>query len=182
MTSLRKARGSLTQERVLDVALAGLRRRGAAGLSFRALAAALDVTPMAVHHCVGSRAEMLRLLFAHTMGAPVDGLSDGPPAERLRALMTAYCARAVAYAPLLREAFADPDLAGGPQTPIVAALRQELAALNQADSPLLDLLIDHAHGFALSISAQPAKLKHVEEAYAEALDWVIRRAVVVEGK
>ena len=168
-------RGSLTRERVLDAALAGLRRSGAAGLSFRALATDLGVTPMAVRHHVGSRAKMLRLLFAGTMGPPVEGLPDGPPANRLSALMTIYCARAVAYAPLLHEALADPDLAGGPQAPIIAALQEELTALGQANGPLLDLLIDHAHGFALSVSAQAADLDRVEEVYAETLDWVIRQ-------
>lgn len=83
-----KRDGGLSEERIVKVALAIINRSGADGLTMRALADELGVSPMAAYHYVENKDDLLRLV-GNSMLAQVQAPSkrEGTWDERLRRLL-----------------------------------------------------------------------------------------------
>lgn len=142
----------LTPDAILTEALALLDQSETA-LTIRALAARLDVTPMAVQHHIGSRDALIHALADHAYAA-----IDAPT---LPDLLTAYTAAIRRHPNLTLALFRIPGPLPQAAQRITDALETLLRQTLPPDRARLwrDILIDWAHGMALAQSPddpQPA--------------------------
>lgn len=88
----RPAQGAgVSREGILAAALELLEEGGGKGLSMRALAARLGVTPMSLYHHVQDHASLLRALSDRIYGEVMDGQEEGAaPLEVIRGLLCRY--------------------------------------------------------------------------------------------
>lgn len=184
----RPAKGDthLNTDAVLDAALVLLDGGGDAAVTFRALARALGVTPMAVSHHVGSRDEMFVALVAKVYAGVGDVPTSGTADERVRSMLEQYMERACAHPNLVQCVFADPSLMSGELTRLTDAIREYLAASEvpeQHRETVLGVVVDYTHGFASSSAAyavrEPrdpgaARGQTIDD-YLRGLDWLLGR-------
>jgi AcrR family transcriptional regulator len=174
----RPARGQgVTRDAILDAALALLDEDGDAGLTMRALAARLGVTPMSLYHHVTDRAGLLRALSDRLYGGVLqDGDQPGGAVEEIRMLLTRYYDAVVAHPQLTLAIFAEPSAFAGVSREITDRLGTLLAALTPAHLLWRDILVDHAHGSGLALIAargDAARVKALRDAYRLALDLLL---------
>ena len=144
---------------------------GQTTLTFRSLATAHGVTPMAIAHHIGTRDQMLADLIALCFGPVMPPAGDTPPA-RLRDLMTRYVQTVQRHPTLITLVFAYPALLTGPLLDLTNHLRVELAG----QPVVLNLLIDYTPGFAVSAAAAPPGQGPALETYLAGLDWLLSHA------
>ena len=171
----RPARGQgVTRDAIRDAALALLDEDGDAGLTMRALAARLGVTPMSLYHHVTDRAGLLRALSDRLYGDVLRGVDEaGSPVDGIRTLLTQYHDAVAAHPQLTLAIFAEPAAFAGASREITDRLTALLAALTPAHLPWRDILVDHAHGSGLALIAargEAARAGALRDAYRQALD------------
>lgn len=174
----RPARGQgVTLDAILDAALRLLDEDGDAGLTMRALAARLDVTPMSLYHHVSDRAGLLRALSDRVYGDVLDGAIEPVDAvAALRMLLTRYHDRVVAHPQLTLAIFAEPAAFAGASRTLTDRLDALLATLTPAHPLWRDILVDHAHGSGLALVAargDAARATALREGYRAALDCLL---------
>ncbi len=170
----------VTQEVILSTALAMLDEDGGNGLSLRALAARLDVTPMSLYHHVGDHAGLLRALSDQVYAQALEDAGEATDhlAEIKGLLMRYY--QAVARHPQLTLAiFATPESLEGVTRQITDRLTSLMKETNAAE-PILwrDILIDHVHGSgmaAASAKGDKSKTQRLQEQYELALDCLLNQ-------
>lgn len=156
-------------------------RDGHEALTFRALAEALHVTPMAVAYHVGTRDQLLAKLVAHVYAGVSAAPSIEDPRQRVRALLRRYCERVVAHPKLTAFLLGDLSRCGDELTRLTAAVRAFVES-RRGPGPQVDVLmgviIDYTHGFAFSAAANPepvgAAALTVHD-YLAGLDWLLDR-------
>lgn len=157
----------LTLDDILNAGLALLDEGGEQGLSMRALAARLGVTPMSLYNHVPDRAGLLRVLSDRVYAQVLQGLDEQEGSELRRILLRYH--QAVSRHPHLTVAiFSDPAAFAGVTQEITQRLRSLLADCTEEPELWLGILIDHAHGSGL-----PASITNDEVAqrvYEQALD------------
>ena len=168
----RPARGQgVARADILAAALALLDEGAGQGLTLRALATRLGVTPMSLYRHVGDQAGLLRALadrvYAQVLDVPQ---ADGEERAQIRALLIRYHQAVGRYPQLTLAIFATPPAFAGVTREITACLTALLQRLT--DQPLLwrDILVDHAHGSGLALAAAPAPIEEMAQQYALALD------------
>lgn len=177
----RPPRGAgLDHERILQEALALLDEGGGHGLSMRALAARLGVSPMSLYRHVGDRDALLRAV-AERVYAGVLAADDEKMAAlaRVRALLLRYHQAVSRHPQLALALFATPGALDSVTGRITARLDTLLAAL--ADPPALwrDILVDHAHGSGLAIGAHgAAQQAGLHTQYQQALERLLASLAV----
>lgn len=168
----------VTQDAILSTALALLDEGGGNGLSLRALAARLDVTPMSLYHHVGDHAGLLRALSDRVYAQALQGVGEAADHRaEIRGLLVRYY-QAVARHPQLTQAiFATPDAFEG----VTRQITERLTALMTGTTvePILwrDILIDHAHGSGMAVASargDKAKTRRMQEQYELALDCLLK--------
>lgn len=171
----RPAQGAgVSRDGILAAALELLEEGGGKGLSMRALAARLGVTPMSLYHHVQDRAALLRAVSDRVYGEVMDcgdGLA-GPQAE-IKALLCRYHEAVGRHPQLTLAIFCEPAAFAGVSRRITDHLTALLAALTPEPALWRDILIDHAHGSALAlVSAQgdQEQAAALREQYRLALD------------
>ncbi|MCE4060784.1 TetR/AcrR family transcriptional regulator [Pandoraea sputorum] len=150
----RPAQGTgVTRDAILTTALALLdeaQSPGAKGLSMRALASRLGVTPMSLYHHVEDYAGLLRAL-SDTVYADVLKEIDAGLAchEEVREILIRYHAAVCRHPQLTLAIFATPEAFAGVTRDITDRLTGLLQTMTT--EPLLwrNILIDHAHGSGL---------------------------------
>ncbi|WP_353190499.1 TetR/AcrR family transcriptional regulator [Pandoraea pnomenusa] len=172
----RPARGAgVTRDIILSTALE-LLDEGGQGLSMRALAARLGVTPMSLYHHVEDHAGLLRALsdkvYAEVLANIEAGLSGR---AEVHALLLRYHEAVRRHPQLTLAIFATPAAFAGVTREITDRLTVLLA--DMTDAPVLwrDILIDHAHGSALPVAQtgdaqQAAPDDHYRQALGVLLD------------
>lgn len=167
----------LSKDDVLDKAMQLLDQRGSKALTFKALADALDVTPMAVAHHAGTRDEMIAGLVAKAFGGSDTPSEAATPKLRLRDLMARYCTQVTRHPDLAKCILENPSLIGPSLTGLTRLIEAEITAAGVKGAEartLLCLLVDYTHGFAFAAAAAPAGALSVDE-FTPALDWVLDR-------
>jgi AcrR family transcriptional regulator len=135
-------------------------------LTFRSLATAHGVTPMAIAHHTGSRDDLLSDLITQCFAfAPP---TNDTPRARLRDLLTRYVQTVLHHPNLLTLTFATPALITGPLRDLTNHLRADLPS-----DIVLHLTIDYTHGFALSAAAAPPGAGPTLPDYLAGLDWLL---------
>ncbi len=173
----------VARDDILTAALDLLSEGGRQGLTMRALASRLGVTPMSLYHHVEDRAGLLRLLSDRVYGEVLDGMdgSADRPAE-IRALLVRYHDVVGKHPQLTLAIFSEPRAFAGVSRQITDRLGSLLAAITSECLLWRDILIDHAHGSGLAItSASGDRLKGnaMREQYLQALDRLLGLLVQV---
>lgn len=171
----RPARGDgITREQILDAALLLLEEGGGQGVSMRALAARLNVTPMSLYHHVSDYTGLLRAISDRVYAAVLHGDAAGEtPAARIRTLLVRYHGAVRDYPQLTLAIFAQPAAFAGTTRDITEQLIALLGMLTKDAELWLDILVDHAHGNALAFRAigeDPQLAASMQARYLLALD------------
>jgi len=171
----RPAQGQeMARDEILAAALCLLDENAGQGLSMRALATRLGVTPMSLYRHVGDQAGLLRALadqvYARVLEAPQGLAEEG---AQIRALLTRYHRAVVRYPQLTLAIFATPQAFAGVTRAITERLDSLLARITAQPLAWRDILVDHAHGSGLALAAsqaQTAALEPLLAHYQQALD------------
>jgi AcrR family transcriptional regulator len=162
-----------TKPAILQTALAMIDAGHGNALTFRSLATAFGVTPMAIAHHVGSRDQLLADLITLSFASLVPAATGPTPQDRLRDLLTRYAQSALRHPNLITLVFANPALLTGPLLGLTDRVRAELATLPGPPAVLLNLTIDYTHGFALSAAAAPPGGGPSLDDYLAGLNWIL---------
>ncbi|MBY6139624.1 TetR family transcriptional regulator [Leisingera daeponensis] len=172
-----KSGRTLSRQDVLEKALQLLDEGGSKALTFKALADALGVTPMAVAHHAGTRDEMIASLVASAFEGADTPSNAETPKQRLRELMARYCARATRHPELTKCILENPSLIGPTLTGLTRQIEAEITAAGMTGEDartLLCLIVDYTHGFAFAAAAAPDQALSIDD-FTPALDWVLNR-------
>lgn len=169
----------VTRDDILTAALALLDEGGGQGLTMRALASRLGVTPMSLYHHVDNHAGLLRALsdrvYAEVLG------TAGEPADhraQVEAILLRYHDAVGRHPQLTLAIFATPEAFAGVTRQITDRLTELLAEVTNEPGVWLDILVDHAHGSGLALSSahgDPAQARTLQEQYRQALDRLLDR-------
>lgn len=174
----RPAKGEgLSKDDILSAALALLDEGGGTGLTMRALAASLGITPMSLYHHVADHAALLRALADKVYGGVREESACGAdPVCAIRQLLQRYYAVVTQHPQLTLAIFSEPQAFAGVNQEITDQLTSWLAALTSDAAPWRDILIDHAHGCGLAwvaVAADPAQAALLQARYLQALDCLL---------
>lgn len=167
----------VTQDAILSTALALLDEGGGKGLSLRALAARLDVTPMSLYHHVGDHAGLLRALSDRVYAQALEGVGEAADhREEIRGLLVRYYHAVARHPQLTLAIFATPEAFEGVTRQITERLTSLMTGTTAEPILWRDILIDHVHGSGMAVaSARGDKTKtlRLQEQYELALDCLL---------
>lgn len=167
----------VTRDAILSTGLALLDEGGGNGLSLRALAARLGVTPMSLYHHVGDHAGLLRALSDRVYAQALEGVDEAADhREEIRGLLVRYYHAVARHPQLTLAIFATPEAFEGVSRQITERLTALMAGT--AAEPILwrDILIDHLHGSGMAVASargDKAKMRRLQEQYELALDCLL---------
>ena len=170
----------VARDDILGAALTLLDEGGGQGLTMRALATRLGVTPMSLYHHVGDQAGLLRALSDRVYAEVLDG-ADALAADhraQIRALLTRYHQAVGRHPQLTLAIFATPQALAGVTRQITDRLGLLLAEITSEPMLWRDILIDHAHGSGLAlVSVRGAQMQAqaMQQQYQQALDRLLER-------
>lgn len=149
-------REPITAHQIVVLALEMLDKNGSTGLSLRRLASGLNVTAMALYHHVGNRDALISLVIDHILCNVHPAIESQASARaRLITFLEEY-GKAVSDHP---HAFLCLFSSAGVKSVNVERIERqlvdmlEMAGISSHKAELLrDILIDHAHGFTISLS------------------------------
>lgn len=157
---------TITREVIVCEALALLSSDGVDGLTMRALATRVGITPMAIYHHFGDRDGLVREL-AELVYAGVSASTAADPVARAQALLISYYTKVLAHPSLTLAIFARPALFPAEAHRITETLISLLREAGHASDRALcwaHILIDYVHGSALAAAAQsPGQAKENDD-------------------
>lgn len=164
----------VTRDGILSAALTMLEEGGGQGLTMRALAARLGVTPMSLYRHVGDRVGLLRALSERVYAEVLEGADERADARtQIHALLSRYHHAVGCHPQLTLAIFAAPEAFAGVTRQITDRLTALLAAITPEPILWRDILVDHAHGSGLSLAAargEQLQFQPLQEQYQQALD------------
>lgn len=167
----------VTREAILTTALALLDERGGQGLSMRALAGRLGVTPMSLYHHVEDHAGLVRALSDKVYADVLEGIEAGLACRaEIREILIRYHHAVCRHPQLTLAIFATPEAFAGVTRQITDRLTGLLRTMTTEPALWRDILIDHAHGsgqpFAHAGDAHPQSTPD-DSAYRLALECLL---------
>lgn len=178
----RPAQGTgVARDDILAAALTLLDEGGGKGLTMRALAARLGVTPMSLYHHVDDRKGLLLALSDRVYGAVLEGAASlTDHRAEIRELLTRYHDAVGRHPQLTLAIFAEPEAFAGVSRQITDRLTLLLAAITPEHILWRDVLVDHAHGSGLALTAARGDQQLADSMraqYRQALDCMLARLV-----
>jgi len=150
----KKTNNSLSPTIILNTAFALLESKGPSGLTMRALARNLNITPMSIYHHIGDHEALLKAMSAEAYGdLPAPPVS--PTSDTLKHLLASYCHKILAHPNLTLCLFVSPHLNEDTTVALTHQVDIHLRSIGLTDPAALDwrdILIDYTHGFALAIA------------------------------
>ncbi|MBO9357669.1 TetR family transcriptional regulator [Bordetella petrii] len=169
----------VTRDDILTGALALLGEGGGQGLTMRALASRLGVTPMSLYHHVEDHTGLLRALSDRVYAEVLDAeVGQTEHRTKVRAILMRYYDAVGSHPQLTLAIFASPGAFAGLTRQITDRLTVLLAKFTAKPSLWRDILIDHAHGSGLTLSSAQGDRKReqtLREQYQLALDHLLDR-------
>ena len=147
---------TIAKDAILADALALLSSEGVDGLTMRALAARVGITPMTIYHHFGDRDGLIREL-AELVYAGVTVPTTGDALARAQGLLLGYHAKVMLHPSLTSAIFGRPVLLPAEArriTETLISLLRESGLSSERALRWAYVLIDYAHGAALAIAAQ----------------------------
>ncbi|MBT2768283.1 TetR/AcrR family transcriptional regulator [Stenotrophomonas sp. ISL-67] len=171
----RPAQGQgVARDDILTTALTLLDESGGQGLTMRALATRLGVTPMSLYNHVADQAGLLRALSDRVYAEALKGPGElADHRAEIRGLLTRYHQAVGRHPQLTLALFATPEALAGVTRQITDRLTTLLAGITAEPILWRDVLVDHAHGSGLALaSVRGAKMQSqiLQEQYGQALD------------
>lgn len=171
----RPTRGAgVTRDDILVAALSLLDEGGGRGLTMRAVATRLGVTPMSLYHHVEDRTGLLRAVSDRVYAEVLDGVGETRDQhEEIQQILMRYHEAVCRHPQLTLEIFATPEAFAGVTRQITDRLTALLSGVTT--EPLLwrDILVDHAHGSGLpaaTIGGDQKPTRSTREQYQQALE------------
>lgn len=164
----------VNRDDILTAGLTLLDEGGGQGLTMRALATRLGVTPMSLYHHVEDRAGLLRALSDRVYAEVLEGV--GGLLDRraeIQAILIRYHDAVRGHPQLTLAIFAAPEAFAGVTRQITDRLTVLLADITAESSLWRDILVDHAHGSGLALSSAHGAQRQaqtMQEQYRQALD------------
>lgn len=176
----RPAQGAgVTRDDILTAALTLLDEGGGSGLTMRALATRLGVTPMSLYHHVEDRTGLLRALSDRVYADVLDGMvAPADHRSEIEMILTRYHLAVGRHPQLTLAIFATPEAFAGVTLKITHRLIALLAGFTAEPRLWSDILVDHAHGSGLTLAAAYADRKRAQnlhEHYRQALGLLLDR-------
>lgn len=176
----RPAQGTgVARDDILTAALALLDESGGQGLTMRALATRLGVTPMSLYHHVENHAGLLRALSDRVYAEVLEGAPGlAAPRAELQAILTRYHGAVGRHPQLTLAIFATPEAFAGVTRQITDRLGLLLAQITAEPELWRDVLVDHAHGSGLALASahgDPKRTQALQADYRLALDRLLDR-------
>jgi AcrR family transcriptional regulator len=184
----RPAQGAgVSRDTILATALSLLDESGGQGLTMRALAKRLGVTPMSLYRHVGTHEELLRALsdqvyaeVLEPLNSKLDPKSDptSDPRPAITALLSRYYTAIGKHPQLTLAIFSTPQAFAGVTREITDRLTALLATLTEQPVLWRDILVDHAHGSGLALVAargDPLQAQAMTTHYQQALACLLQR-------
>lgn len=164
----------VSRDDILRAALTLLEEGAGQGLTMRALAARLGVTPMSLYHHVKDRAGLLRALSDRVYAEVLAGASEqADPLAAIRTMLIRYHDAVGQHPQLTLAIFATPQAFAGVTRQITERLTALLAQITPEPALWRDILVDHAHGSGLALTAtsgKPEQAQILRDQYRQALD------------
>jgi AcrR family transcriptional regulator len=175
----------VARDNILTAALNLLDEGGGQGLTMRALATRLGVTPMSLYHHVEDRAGLLRALSDRIYAEVLEGTGGlvGHRAE-VQAILIRHHDAVGRHPQLTLAIFAALEAFAGVTRQITDRLTVLLAEITAEPGLWRDILVDHAHGSGLTLSSARSdqrRAQALQEQYQLALDRLLDRLVGPEG-
>ena len=174
--------GGVTRQEILTTALILLDEGGGQGLTMRALASRLDVTPMSLYHHVQDRSGLLLALSDRIYSEVLEGIDNlADQREEVRALLMRYHAAVGLHPQLTLAIFSEPQAFSGVTSKITDWLTLMLQTFTREPVLWRNVLIDHLHGSGLALIAAKGdqhKTEAMQEQYRCSLDCLLELLVV----
>ena len=177
-----KSSTPLKREKIVTIALDLLDRNGEKAVTFRALAAELNVTPMAIKYHIGTREELFSAMAGSAFEFTPTTQSGLTAREKLTSELTAYCLQVINHPNLTLYIFKNPAVIEQQLIELNENIVSCLASLNKTDSEvhiLQGLIVDYLHGFAISASAYTVNMTGMKPQsindFEKALNWLLDR-------
>jgi AcrR family transcriptional regulator len=169
----------VARDDILNAALTLLDESGGRGLTMRALATRLGVTPMSLYHYVGDQAGLLRALSDRVYAEVLEGAGElADQRAEIRALLTRYHQAVGRHPQLTLAIFATPEAFAGVTRHITDRLTMLLGKITAEPILWRDILVDHAHGSGLaltSVRGEQMQVQAIQVQYRQALDRLLDR-------
>lgn len=167
----------LSKDEILSAALLLLDEGAGAGLTMRALASKLNVTPMSLYRHVADHAGLLRALAERVYGELLkDKAFFADHGLEVRRLLVCYYEVVARHPQLTLAIFSEPQAFSGVNQEITDHLTSLLKSLTPSPEIWTDILIDHAHGNGLARVSNSGTQEHVEilqARYLQSLDCLL---------
>ena len=164
----------IAREDILAAAQALLDEGDGQGLTMRALATRLGVTPMSLYHHVGDQARLLRSLSDRVYAEALEGVEEvTDPRTEILELLSRYHHAVGRHPQLTLAIFATPAALAGVTRQLSERLATLLAHITPDPLRWRDILVDHAHGSGLALTSargDPAQAWAMQLQYQQALD------------
>ena len=162
MTARRRGRPpvdgiAVSPEGILSEALVILNADGLDGLTMRALATRVGITPMTIYHHFTDRDGLIKAL-AERVYADVAVPESGEALARAHSLLTAYYSKVALYPALTLAIFARPAIFPDHAQRITNALSQLLSGKGHP-SHWTHILVDYTHGAALAAAMKDGNVE-----------------------
>ena len=182
----RPAQGTgVDRDNILAAALALLDEGGGTGLTMRAVAARLGVTPMSLYRHVVDHTGLLVALSDQLYSDVLQGAASlTDPRAEIQLLLTRYHDAVGRHPQLTLAIFAEPEAFSGVSRQITERLTFLLAAIASEHVLWRDILIDHAHGSGLALTAargNPQLAEAMRAQYQQALECLLMRLKAPSG-
>jgi len=177
-----KGKALLTTEDICTAALQLLDESGSKGLSMRALADTLSVTPMALYNHFEDRVSLLRAIsdYVYREVSQKFEQSTGNPRKRTELLLVNYYEAVLKHPNLSLSIFETPDafsIEAARITNYLEALLKD-AGFSFAKRKLwLEILVDFTHGSSIATAAHQVK-KKADRAYIQSQSQKYERALI----
>jgi AcrR family transcriptional regulator len=173
----------VARDDILTTALTLLDEGGGQGLTMRALAARLGVTPMSLYRHVGDHVGLLRALSDRVYAEVLESLPRlADHRAEIQTLLIRYHQAVGRHPQLTLAIFATPAAFAGVTRQITGRLTTLLAEITAEPILWRDILVDHAHGSGLALASargDEMQTQAMLEQYQQALDRLLDRSGVL---
>jgi len=153
----KKNQKALSSTEIIISALLFIETEGNEGLSMRALANELDITPMSIYHHVGTRIDLLNAMVKKVYEHISSHNIQLKPKEVIQTLLSNYCEKSLSHPRLSLCLISSTELSVPELDILTETIQNSLISIgltSEQSNAYLDILIDYTHGFVMAAAQQ----------------------------